>query len=82
MVATLRTATIAVVLSLGLVGCGMMPRSQSTGTAPTQTAQSGYVVPTGYVSGQKVLPYNGRIASKCEHHTSEVARAGCISTER
>lgn len=80
MVAHLRISAIAVVLSVGLVGCGMMPRSQSAGTS-TQTAQSGYIVPPGYVSGQKIIPYNGRIASKCDHHTSEAARNFCIQTE-
>jgi hypothetical protein len=83
MIAHLRIPAIAAVLSIALVGCGMMPRSQSTGAAPAQTAQAqtGYIVPPGYVSGQKIIPYTGRIASKCEHHTSEVARDACIRSE-
>jgi hypothetical protein len=81
-----RLSAIAVVILAGtvVVGCAG-PRSASTGAAaPTQTAAApaGYMVPPGYVSGVRVLPYAGRIQSKCEHMTNEAQRRACTQGER
>ena len=70
---------VAAFACLALVGCAM-PQSSSTGTAPAAASTPGYVVPPGYVSGQNIIPYAGRVATKCEHHASEQARKGCIAT--
>jgi hypothetical protein len=78
MVSTPRLSTVAVLVCVGLAGCGMA-QSSSTGAPPqTAQAQTGYIVPPGYVSGQRIIPYTGRVATKCDHHTSEVARDACI----
>ena len=79
--ATIRLpVVVAAFAALTLVGCSM-PQSSSTGTAPTAAASApGYAVPPGYVSGQNIIPYAGRIATKCEHQMSEQARKGCITS--
>jgi hypothetical protein len=81
MFAYLRLSAIAAAfLAVPLVACS---GPQTSGSAGTQTASAGYMVPPGYVSGEKVLmPYAGRIQSKCEHATSEYQRTTCIQQER
>ena len=76
------SAVVTVLVTASLVGCAG-PQTSSSGSAGTQTASAGYMVPPGYVSGEKVLiPYAGRIQSKCEHATSELQRTTCIQQER
>ena len=77
-----RLSAIAVVLLAGtVVGCAS-PQSASPGaSAQTAAAAPGYMVAPGYVSGKAILPYNGRIQSKCEHVANETQRNGCIQLE-